>query len=228
MAVIELQNVSKVFGFGDATTVAIDDITLTVEKGEFVAVMGPSGSGKSTLLNIIGILDRPSQGIYLLNERKVSRLRSTQRAKARRDHIGFIFQSFNLLPKLNVMENVALPLAYRGVGKTRRHKRASEMLDKVGLRLKDYYLPRQLSGGQQVPLGAYGGAGAACPRCDPDRRAFAAPWLAGMGSLPEQHGACQPRPIVTAARRAARTGSGSRPAHDEPGGPQVRGRSDGH
>ena len=148
MVVIELQNVSKVFGFGDATTVAIDDINLTVEKGEFVAVMGPSGSGKSTLLNIIGILDRPSQGIYVLNERKVSRLRSTQRAKARRDHIGFIFQSFNLLPKLNVMENVALPLAYRGVSKTRRHKRAAEMLEKVGLHLKDYYMPRQLSGGQ--------------------------------------------------------------------------------
>ncbi len=148
MAVIELKEVSKVFGIGDATTVAIDDITLSVEKGEFVAVMGPSGSGKSTLLNIIGILDRPSHGIYLLNDKKVSRLRSTQRAKARRDHIGFIFQSFNLLPKLNVMENVALPLAYRGMSVTKRNKRASEMLEKVGLRLREYYYPRQLSGGQ--------------------------------------------------------------------------------
>ncbi len=148
MSVIKLEKVSKVFGFGEAATIAIDNIDLTVEKGEFVAVMGPSGSGKSTMLNIIGMLDRPSHGLYVLNDKNVSRLGSMKRAKSRRDHIGFIFQSFNLLPKMNVMENVALPLAYRGVSSTRRNKRATDMLEKVGLSLKEFYYPRQLSGGQ--------------------------------------------------------------------------------
>lgn len=148
MPVITLQNISKVFGIGDATTVALDDISLTVEKGEFLAVMGPSGSGKSTLLNIIGLLDRPTEGLYQLDTRIVSKLRSNQRAKARRDHIGFVFQSFNLLPRMTAIENVALPLSYKGFGQTRRLKRASEMLEKVGLSTREYYLPRQLSGGQ--------------------------------------------------------------------------------
>lgn len=148
MSAISLQNVSKVFGFGDATTVALENISLTVEKGEFLAVMGPSGSGKSTLLNIIGLLDRPTEGLYHLDTRVVSRLRSNQRAKARRDHIGFIFQSFNLLPRMTALENVALPLAYRGTSMVRRLKRAGEMLEKVGLSTREYYYPRQLSGGQ--------------------------------------------------------------------------------
>ncbi len=148
MLVIRLDNVSKVYGFGDATTIAVDDVSLTVEKGEFIAVMGPSGSGKSTLLNIIGLLDRPTQGVYRLDNKVVSRLRANKRAKARRDHIGFIFQSFNLLPRLTALENVALPLAYRGISNVKRLKRASEILDKVGLSKREYYLPRQLSGGQ--------------------------------------------------------------------------------
>jgi putative ABC transport system ATP-binding protein len=148
MSAIGLINVTKIFGFGDATTVALDDINLRVEKGEFLAIMGPSGSGKSTLLNIIGMLDRPSHGVYQLDTRVVSRLRSNQRAKARRDHIGFIFQSFNLLPRMTVLENVALPLAYKGGGTIRRLKRSSVMLEKVGLKKREYYFPRQLSGGQ--------------------------------------------------------------------------------
>lgn len=148
MAVIELKNVSKVFGFGAATTVALDDVNFKIEKGEFVAVMGPSGSGKSTLLNIIGLLDRPTQGVYTLDAKNVSKLRTNRRAKVRRDNIGFIFQSFNLLPKLNALENVSLSLAYKGMGTVRRHKRASTILERVGLREKEYYLPRQLSGGQ--------------------------------------------------------------------------------
>ena len=148
MSVINLSNVSKIFGFGDATTVALDDINLRVEKGEFLAIMGPSGSGKSTLLNIIGMLDRPTRGVYQLDTRIVSRLRSNQRAKARRDYIGFIFQSFNLLPRMTVLDNVALPLAYKGGGTIRRLKRASSMLEKVGLKNREYYFPRQLSGGQ--------------------------------------------------------------------------------
>jgi putative ABC transport system ATP-binding protein len=148
MPIIELQNVSKVFGFGDATTVALDDVNLSVNKGEFIAIMGPSGSGKSTLMNVIGLLDRPSQGIYELDTRNVSRLRSAARAKVRRDKIGFIFQSFNLLPRMTVLENVALPLAYKGVSSIRRLHRASELLDKIGLKTREYYYPRQLSGGQ--------------------------------------------------------------------------------
>ena len=148
MPIIELTEVSKLYGFGDATAVALDEVSLTVESGEFVAVMGPSGSGKSTLMNIIGLLDRPTHGNYKLNGRKVERLRPSRQAKARRDTIGFVFQSFNLLPKLNVLDNVALPLTYKGMGRVKRQKRASEILDRVGLADREYFMPRQLSGGQ--------------------------------------------------------------------------------
>ena len=148
MPVIKLENVSKVYGFGDATTIALDDVSLSVEKGEFIAIMGPSGSGKTTLMNILGLLDKPSQGVYLLDNRNVSKLRNRSRAKARRDKIGYIFQSFNLLHRMTVLENVALPLAYKGITTLRRLHRASDMLDKVGLKSREYYFPRQLSGGQ--------------------------------------------------------------------------------
>src|SRR4051794_24809144 len=114
MALIELQDVSKLYGFGDATTLALDEVNLTIEKGEFVAIMGPSGCGKSTLMNLIGLLDKPSHGTYRLDGKAVARLRATQAAKIRRDNIGFIFQSFNLLPRMTVLENVALPLVYKG------------------------------------------------------------------------------------------------------------------
>ncbi len=148
MSLINLENLSKVYGFGDATTIALDDVNLKIEKGEFVAVMGASGSGKSTLLNIIGLLDRCSQGTYLLDERDVSRIRSRRRAKIRRDRFGFIFQSFNLISNMSVLENVSLPLAYKGMLKLSRHKKASAMLEKIGLQNREYYLPHQLSGGQ--------------------------------------------------------------------------------
>ena len=148
MPLIELDHVSKLFGFGDATNVALDEVSLTIEQGEFVAVMGPSGSGKSTLMNIIGMLDRPTHGSYKLNEREASKLRAARRAKIRRDTIGFIFQSFNLLPRLTVLENVTLPLVYRGASISRRVKLASNMLERVGLRDREYYFPRHLSGGQ--------------------------------------------------------------------------------
>jgi putative ABC transport system ATP-binding protein len=148
MALIELQDVSKLYGFGDATTLALDEVTLTIEKGEFVAVMGPSGCGKSTLMNVIGLLDRPSHGQYRLEGKPVARLRPNRAAKIRRDKVGFIFQSFNLLPRLNALENVALPLGYKGVSLTRRLKMASQMLDRVGVQNREYFLPSQLSGGQ--------------------------------------------------------------------------------
>lgn len=148
MALIELQDVSKLYGFGDATTLALDEVNLTIEKGEFVAVMGPSGCGKSTLMNLIGLLDRPTHGEYRLESKPVARLKPNQAAKLRRDTIGFILQSFNFLPRLTVLENVALPLAYKGVPTTRRNKLASQMLERVGVQSREYFLPGQLSGGQ--------------------------------------------------------------------------------
>mgnify|MGYP000272857324 CR=1 FL=1 len=148
MSLIKLDSISKVYGFGDATTIALDEVSLEIDKGEFIAVMGASGSGKSTLLNIIGLLDRCSQGKYYLNERDVSRLRSRKRAKIRRDNFGFIFQSFNLIGTMTVLENVSLPLAYKGILKINRYKKASNMLQKIGLQNREYYLPHQLSGGQ--------------------------------------------------------------------------------
>ena len=148
MALIELDEVSKIFGFGDATTLALDEVALSVEKGEFVAIMGPSGSGKTTLMNIIGLLDRPTHGNYSLGGKPVSRLRPNQQAKQRRDRIGFVFQFYNLLPNLNVIENVALPLAYKGMTPVRRAKRASDILELVGMRDREYFMPAHLSGGQ--------------------------------------------------------------------------------
>lgn len=148
MALIELKDVSKLYGFGDATTLALDEVNLKIEKGEFVGVMGPSGCGKSTLMNVIGLLDKPSHGQQWLDGKSVARLRPNQAAKFRRDKIGFIFQSSNLLPRLTALENVALPLAYKGVSLKRRIKLASEMLDRVGVQNREYFLPNQLSGGQ--------------------------------------------------------------------------------
>ncbi len=148
MALIRLEDVSKLYGFGDATTLALDEVNLIIEKGEFVAVMGPSGSGKSTLLNIMGLLDKPTHGSYKLSNRHVDRLSISQAARLRRDTIGFIFQSYNLLPRLTVLENVALPLTYKGVSQTKRLKQASAMLERVGMQNREYFYPYQLSGGQ--------------------------------------------------------------------------------
>jgi putative ABC transport system ATP-binding protein len=148
MSLIELKDVSKLYGFGDATSVALDEVNLTIEQGECIAVMGPSGSGKSTLMNVIGLLDHPTHGDYNLGGKKVSRLQAGQRARLRRDKIGFIFQSFNLLPRLTAIDNVSLPLLYKGVGPGRRLKRAWASLERVGLGDRAYYYPRQLSGGQ--------------------------------------------------------------------------------
>jgi putative ABC transport system ATP-binding protein len=148
MPVIELKDVSKLYGFGDATTVALDEVNLTIEPGEFVAVMGPSGSGKSTLMNMMGLLDRPSYGDYKLGGKLVSRMSGNKQAKARRDTVGFVFQFFNLLPNMTVLENAALPLTYKGMTKVRRLKQAGHVLERVGLADREYFYPHQLSGGQ--------------------------------------------------------------------------------
>ena len=148
MSVIELRDVSKLYGFGDATTLALDEVSLTIESGEFVAIMGPSGCGKSTLMNIIGLLDRPTHGDYFLNSRKVAQLTPNRAAKIRRDTIGFIFQSYNLIPRMSVLENVALPLVYKGMSLTKRLETASNILERVGMKSREYFLPSQLSGGQ--------------------------------------------------------------------------------
>lgn len=148
MALIELKNISRLYGFGDAMTLALDEVELTIDDGEFVAIMGPSGSGKSTLMNLIGMLDSPTHGSYSFAGRDVSRLTAYRRARIRRDRIGFIFQSQNLLPRLTVLENVALPLSYRGMSVHRQQKRATELLDQVGLPNHSHYFPHQLSGGQ--------------------------------------------------------------------------------
>jgi len=146
--VIEIYNLSKMFGIGDATTVALDNITLRIDKGEFVCIMGPSGSGKTSLLNIIGLLDAPTRGEYYLEEKPVAELSQRRRAKYRRDRIGMIFQNFNLLAGANVIENVALPLTYKGMLHTKRLKQASKLLETFGLQEREYYMPYQLSGGQ--------------------------------------------------------------------------------
>lgn len=148
MNVIELSEISRVFGLGNGATAALKGVTLNVAKGEFLVIMGPSGSGKSTLLNIIGLLDQPDEGEYKLDGRDVAFLSQRRRAKIRRNHIGFIFQNFNLINRLNVLENVSLPLLYRGVSTVKRYERASEILKYLGIQEKEYYLPNQLSGGQ--------------------------------------------------------------------------------
>lgn len=146
--VIEIYNLSKLFGVGDVTTVALDNINLRIDKGEFVCIMGPSGSGKTTLMNIIGLLDTATHGEYYLDEKAVSEISQRLRAKIRRDQIGMIFQNFNLLSNSNVIDNVALPLNYRASMNSQRLERASKMLEIFGLQEREYYMPYQLSGGQ--------------------------------------------------------------------------------
>lgn len=136
------------YGFGESATLAVDGINLEINKGEFVTIMGPSGSGKSTLMNIIGLLDRPTSGNYDLDDRSVASLSQREAAQVRREKIGFIFQSFNLLPRISAIENVSLPLVYSGVSQTKRLTRAAKALKNVGLEDRQYYMPNQLSGGQ--------------------------------------------------------------------------------
>lgn len=145
---IKLHGVTKRFGLGDAEHYALDGVDLTVESGEFIAIMGPSGCGKTTLLNILGLLDQATDGEYYLDNKAVDNLSSRKHAKIRSEQIGFVFQNFNLIPRLTVIENVALPLTYKGVNQTRRLQEASRILKNFHLGEREYYLPHQLSGGQ--------------------------------------------------------------------------------
>jgi putative ABC transport system ATP-binding protein len=146
--VIELHDLKKRFGIGDAEHYALDGMDLTIEKGEFIAIMGPSGCGKTTLLNILGLLDHSTDGEYKLDGQEVGTLGAVRSAHIRSKQIGFIFQSFNLISRLNVIENVALPLTYKGMARTKRLQRASDMLHNFHLGEREYYMPYQLSGGQ--------------------------------------------------------------------------------
>ena len=149
MALITLRNLGKIYQSGDSEFAALHDVNLDIERGEFVAITGSSGSGKSTLMNILGCLDSPSRGSYVLADRDVARLSRIELARVRNEFIGFVFQNFNLLTRTSALENVELPLIYAKVPPAERHKRARESLERVGLAHRAGHHPSQLSGGQQ-------------------------------------------------------------------------------
>jgi len=149
MPVVDLQEIQKTYGEGTNRHIVLDRVSLTIEAGEYVTILGPSGSGKSTLMNIIGCLDVASSGIYRLQEQLVHDLSEDQLATIRNEEIGFIFQQFQLLPRMSVLQNVELPLIYAGVSRKERRERSLELLERVGLTDKADALPSQLSGGQQ-------------------------------------------------------------------------------
>jgi len=146
---IEITDLVKVYEMGDTPVRAVNGVSLNVEKGEFLALMGPSGSGKSTLMNLIGCLDTPTSGVYRLNEQEVSRLNDDELARIRNREIGFVFQTFNLLARTSALENVEVPLVYAGVPRAERHRRAKEALEMVGLADRMHHQPNELSGGQR-------------------------------------------------------------------------------
>ncbi|UKS54637.1 ABC transporter ATP-binding protein [Exiguobacterium acetylicum] len=149
MPVVDLHEIQKAYGEGINRHIVLDRVSLTIDAGEYVTILGPSGSGKSTLMNIIGCLDVASSGIYRLQEQLVHDLSEDQLATIRNEEIGFIFQQFQLLPRMSVLQNVELPLIYAGVSRKERRTRSLELLERVGLTDKADALPSQLSGGQQ-------------------------------------------------------------------------------
>ena len=146
---ILLRNIKKIYNLGDNTVYALGGVDLNIKAGEFVSIMGPSGSGKSTLMNILGCLDKPSEGSYLLDGHEVATLEDNQLAVVRNKKIGFVFQSFNLLPRMPALQNVALPLVYAGVERNERLERARQSLAMVGLADRAHHKPNELSGGQR-------------------------------------------------------------------------------
>ncbi len=149
MALIDLKQIFKTYQMGSTQINALNGLNCEIGEGEYVALMGPSGSGKSTLMNVIGCLDSPTSGSYLLNGNDVSKMSEDDLAKVRNVEIGFVFQSFNLLPRTSALENVALPLVYAGIGKKERLDRAQIVLEKVGLGDRGDHKPNELSGGQR-------------------------------------------------------------------------------
>lgn len=146
---IALANIIKTYQMGDTVVAALAGVSLDIREGEFTAIMGPSGSGKSTLMNILGCLDRPTSGSYLLDGQEVSTLTDDELALTRNKKIGFVFQNFNLLPRISAIENVALPLVYAGIAAKERHERSAAALASVGLEQRMEHLPNELSGGQR-------------------------------------------------------------------------------
>jgi len=146
--IIKVENVKKIYRMGDNEVRALDGVSLVVEEGEFLIVMGPSGSGKTTLLHLMGCLDKPTEGEIYIASTPVSKLNDSQLAKIRNKMVGFVFQQFNLLPRLTALENVELPMIYAGVPKSARRKKAKELLELVGLGDRLHHRPTQLSGGQ--------------------------------------------------------------------------------
>ena len=146
---IKLENIKKVFRTEEVETWALREVNLEVKEGEFVAIMGPSGCGKSTLLNILGLLDTPTNGSYMLNGKDVSKLKESERTDIRKGVIGFVFQSFNLIDELNVFENIELPLLYVGTSTKERRKRIEAVMDRMAISHRRKHFPGQLSGGQQ-------------------------------------------------------------------------------
>ncbi|HHZ94061.1 MAG TPA: ABC transporter ATP-binding protein [Flavobacteriales bacterium] len=147
--IIKADNLTKLYKVGDSTVRALDGFDIEIKKGAYIALMGPSGSGKSTLMNILGCLDTPTSGFYLLNNKDVSQLDDDSLAAIRNQEIGFIFQTFNLLPRYTALENVALPMIYAGIPKVDRISRATEVLEQVGLGDRASHKPNELSGGQR-------------------------------------------------------------------------------
>lgn len=149
MVIIKTENIAKRYIMGTEIIDALKTVSITIEKGEYVAFMGPSGSGKSTLMNIIGCLDSPTGGTYILNDKDVSHMSENELAEVRNKEIGFVFQTFNLLPRQSSLENVALPLIYAGFGKAERTEKAQKVLESVGLGERSLHKPNELSGGQR-------------------------------------------------------------------------------